>query len=178
MWKKLQINNIMQTKTKLSATSIFKLPTSTASIQDSVPTPFKHCVNALFVQTKVLASNVLSLHHHIAANTFVPIEIPTALSDFHLDLLGQALALQRYAGRMQGTDLQAEEWSDYADLWRLEDMGNVPAALARLQTASDKLASTYENTLPMAAIQPDQSTSFYMLAEHLNALDGYFLALE
>ena len=67
---------------------------------------------------------------------------------------------------------------DYAYLWHFKDIGDTPAALSRLKETTNYLAGLYESVLPAAAVQPDQATSFYMLAGHLITLDAFCMILE
>ena len=97
------------------------------------------------------------------------------LSRFQLELASQALALQYRAAALSSAPLQPKEWPRYADMWRLGDISDTPASLAQVRDATDMLAALYESMLSTAAAQPDQATSFYLLAEHLVALNKYCL---
>ncbi|MDX2281556.1 MAG: hypothetical protein NW218_18355 [Saprospiraceae bacterium] len=168
----------MQTQLIRSEVGSLVLPLMPQTFRHISPRTFVHCLHALFVNTKVLIDNVVSLHLHIAEHDEPHDDTPILLSQFQLELRSQGVALQRQIAFLSGTPLQPQEWIFYADIWRISDLSNTPLSLAQLRDATDLLAGLYERLLPTAASLSDQATSFYLLAEHLVALNEYCLALE
>jgi hypothetical protein len=168
----------MQTQLIRSEVGTLVLPLMPQTFRHISPRTFVHCLHALFVNTKVLTDNVVSLHLHIAEHDESHDDIPILLSQFQLELRSQGVALQRQVAFLSGTPLQPQEWACYADVWQITDISDTPRSLAQLRNATDLLARLYELMLPTAATQSDQATSFYLLAEHLVALNEYCLALE
>ena len=168
----------MQMQHTHSEVGILVLPLMPQTFRHISPRTFVHCLNALYVTTKVLTANVVSLHLHVAERTDLQDDTPILLSQFQLDLRSQSVALQRQVAQFSGAPLQPQERIYYADIWRISDLDNTPISLAQLRDATDLLAGLYERLLPTAATQSDQATSFYLLAEHLVALNEYCVALE
>jgi hypothetical protein len=131
---------------------------------------FGHCLNALLINTQVLADNVVSLHLHLAVQPERPDGLGSVLSSFQQELLGQVQAVKRQMG---GTGLPRQTWKCYADLWRIPSLNNLPLALTLLVENTHQLSALYENLLPLAAKQPDQARWFYLLAHHLAALNEH-----
>ena len=167
----------MQVQTTRVENAILQAP-SMPPMRRLSPRTFVHCLHALFVNTKVLAANVVSMHLYVAERAEFEDDTPTLLSQFHLELVGQAVVLQRRATQLFGAPLQPQEWVCYADIWRIAEVSDVQSSITQLLNAADVLAGLYESMLPTAAAQPDQATSFYLLAEHLVILNEYCLALE
>lgn len=168
----------MQTQPTRSEFGILVLPLIPQTFRYISPRTFVHCLHALFVNTKVLAANVVSLHLHVAEDAALQDDTPKLLSQFQLELGSQSVALQWQVALLSGAPLQPQEWVCYADIWRIADLGDIPRSLEQLRDATDLLAGLYEIMLPSAATQSDQATSFYLLAEHLVVLNEYYLALE
>ena len=138
---------------------------------------FLHCLTALIVNTKVLAGNVISLHLHLAKSAGQD-ENSKLLSRFSLELEGQAVALQYRMALLSNMPLQSQTWMGYANLWRIANLEDLPAALRQLRDNTDLLTALYESMLPAAATQSDQAASFYLLAEHLVGLNEFYWALQ
>lgn len=160
------------------ATGTSPAPYSSTMLPRVSARTFLHCLTALIVNTKILAGNVISLHLHIAGDTGVQEDTCTLLSRFHLELEGQALALQHRVAFFSNIPWQSPVWRGYANLWRIANVDDLPATLLQLRDATDLLTALYETMLPVAATQPDQSASFYLLAEHLVVLNKFYFVLK
>lgn len=144
-----------------------------------IPThTFLHCLNALYVNTQLLAGNVISLHLHLVGQNDCPDETTMPLSRFQLDLAGQTGALQRHIAMLRGAPVPPQEWICYAVLWRIAEIDDVTTTLTLLLNAADLLMELYESILPMAVQQCDHAVSYYLLAGHLAALNEHSRELE
>lgn len=157
--------------------SVLQISSTSMTTPRVSPRTFLHCLNALFVNTQVLAANVISLHLY-AAGQEERQEESNLLSHFHLELEGQTFMLRQYIEGLYSAPVLSQEWVCYADLWCIADVKDVPNALLRLAQETDFLAALYERILPISAAQPDQSISLYLLAEHLGILNSYFKILQ
>ena len=168
----------MQTQLIRSEVGTLVLPLIPQTFRHISPRTFVHCLHALYVNTKVLTANVISLYLHVVDRDDIKEDIPNLLSQFQLEMWSQCVELQKQVVQFSGAPLQPQEWIFYADIWRIPDLGDIPVSIAQLRDATDSLAGLYECLLPTAATQSDQATSFYLLAEHLVVLNEYCLALE
>ena len=119
----------MQTQPSHTEVGILVLPLMPRAFRHISPRTFVHCLHALFVNTKVLTSNVISLHLHIAERVDLQDNTPILLSQFQLELGSQSVALQRQAALFSCTPLQPQDWVCYADIWQISDLGNTPVSL-------------------------------------------------
>ncbi len=142
--------------------------------QSIPPDSFVHRMNVLYVNTRVLAANVLSLHLHVAGQENFSDSVAMLLSRFQLDLADQANALQLQIGMIRGVPAPAREWVCYAELWRIPEIRDVPAGLARVLDATDLLMELHEYLLPTAAGLCDHAVSYYLLAGHLTVLNEHW----
>lgn len=144
-----------------------------------IPThTFLHYLNALYVNTQLLAGNVISLHLHLAERNDWPDEATMLLSRFQLDLVGQTVALQRHIAALRGVPAPSQEWICYATLWRITEIDDVSTVLTLVLDATDLLMELYESILPTAVQQCDHAVSYYLLAGHLAALNEHWRGLE
>lgn len=141
------------------------------------PRTFVHCLNALYVNTQVLASNVVSLHLHMAGQDEFLHDAPVLLSRMQLDLVEQGAALRHQISLLRGSPAAEQEWIYYAKLWRISQSSDGLTALVTLREGTDLLMELYESMLPLAAEQRDQAISYYLLAGHLANLNEHWLAL-
>lgn len=139
---------------------------------------FLHCLNALYVNTQVLAGNVISFHLHLAERNDWSDEATMLLSRFQLDLVGQTVALQRHIVALRGAPAPPQEWVCYAALWRITEIDDVSTVLTLLLDATDLLMELYESILPTAVQRCDHAVSYYLLAGHLAALNEHWRGLE
>jgi hypothetical protein len=133
-------------------------------------------LNTLYIHTRILANNVVSLYLHLAACR--QNDLTSLLSKFQVDLFSQAEALQQELSVMGIETLPQENWGDHAALWRISDMGNQAAAVNSLIEASNELSEKYEQLIPEAMKRTDHAVSFYMLANHQSAISKYMHLLE
>jgi|GEM_PF-1569742 len=139
---------------------------------------FVHCLNALFVNTKILTGNVISLHLCMASRTNGQDYIPALLSSFQLELVGHTVEIERELAARHTTPAAFYEWSAYSDLRRIPDIKNVKAGLVQLRDATDGLSMLYESILSIALEQQDQWQTFYLLANQLVSFHAYFIMLD
>ncbi|HRI59403.1 MAG TPA: hypothetical protein PK228_06760 [Saprospiraceae bacterium] len=142
------------------------------------PRTFVHCLNALYVNTQVLAANVVSLHLSLAGQDKCPDATLILLSRLQLDLVEQTTALRRHIGLFRGVPAPVQEWICYAELWRIPEVADLPTTSTLLLNATDLLMDLYESMLPAASGQYDRAVSYYLLAGHLVALNEHWQALE
>ena len=168
----------MQAQTQRAETAVLQQTTLHPALPRISHPTFEYCLNVLFVHTKVLASNVISLHLHLAGKTAGQQEGPLLLSRFQLDLLEQALEIQAHLAASEVDCPQPEVWERFAALWRIPNVSEVPKALGMIIDATDTLAELYESLLPLASQQHDQASSLYLMADHLDVLNSYLGALK
>lgn len=161
-------------RVEIATIFVASIPSSKPRIS---PRTFVHCLNALYVNTQVLATNVVSLHLHLAGQDKCPDDAPMHLSRLQLDLVEQTTTLRHHIGLLRGIPAPIQEWICYSELWRLPETAEAPAALALLRDATDSLMELYESMLPWAAKQCDHAVSYYLLAGHLATLSEHWQAL-
>ena len=138
---------------------------------------FRSLFERLVRHTQVLATNVVSLHLHLAGQDKCPDDAPMYLSRLQLDLVEQTTTLRHHIGLLRGIPAPIQEWICYSELWRLPETAEAPAALTLLRDATDSLMELYESMLPWAAKQCDHAVSYYLLAGHLATLNNHWQAL-
>ena len=150
------------------------LPFSTAYQQS---TSFLQILADLIVQTQTLTANVVSLHLHLSRQTNQTIKT-SILSQFHLELLGQEVALLQQVAPQYRVSLAKILQAKYPSFWQTTDLNNPEASMSRLAYETDLLTDRYEQALPASAHQRDQSAALLLIGAHLSALNTYFLALQ
>lgn len=161
-------------RVEIATIFVASIPSSQPRIS---PRTFVHCLNALYVNTQLLATNVVSLHLHLADQDKCPDDAPMHLSRLQLDLVEQTTTLRHHIGLLRGIPAPIQEWICYSELWRLPETAEAPAALTLLRDATDSLMELYESMLPWAAKQCDHAVSYYLLAGHLATLNEHWQAL-
>ena len=137
---------------------------------------FAQGMNTLYVQTRILANNVVSLFLHLATDR--QNDTTSLLSRFQVSLFSQLDALQQELQILGIEPASEDSWARFAAIWRISDVNNKSASIQNLIEATNELSAQYEALIPEAMRRTDSDVAFYMLANHQSSLSRFLIQLE
>jgi hypothetical protein len=134
---------------------------------------FVHCLNALWINTEILLSNVILLQYFAETNDKKLTKRNQELIFFESQLTLQSQELQDLIYKSDSVPSSSQNWDNYADIWSLSNTKDFQSGLQSLRNATNMLADLYENALVLALQQPDRASALYLFAHHLMGLNEF-----